>query len=182
MADNIDKYTAINSEDGNHPIKGLNCGHCPDQCEAIEYKYRATVADFHDGGDYFYRALLRKGNVTHPPLNKYLIKEYEQYVLELFGSQVSVLGPPLSLKDPRPHMKSCLEKTIRKKISKMTWMHIYFSVSINEKKRIISLISSLLGERCGEVRQDSHLRLAGSDWLLRRNCWTLCWVQSPQRG
>ena len=129
MADNIDKYTAINSNEGTNPIKGLNCGHCPDQCESIDYKYRATVADFNDGGDYFYRALMRKGNATHPPINKYLIKEYEQYVLELFGSQVSVLGPPLSLKDPRPHMKSCLEKTIRKKISKMTWMHIYFSVS-----------------------------------------------------
>ena len=111
---------------------GLNCGHCPDQCESIDYKYRATVADFNDGGDYFYRALMRKGNATHPPLNKYLIKEYEQYVLELFGRDVSVLGPPLSLKDPRPEMKSCLEKTIRKKISKMTWMHIYFSVSRNE--------------------------------------------------
>ena len=118
---------------------GLNCGHCPDQCESIDYKYRATVADFNDGGDYFYRALMRKGNATHPPLNKYLIKEYEQYVLELFGRDVSVLGPPLSLKDPRPEMKSCLEKTIRKKISKMTWMHIYFSVSRNEgREGIIS--------------------------------------------
>ena len=75
---------------------------------------------------------MRKGNATHPPLNKYLIKEYEQYVREMFGNDVKVSGPPLSLKDPRPEMKSCLEKTIRKKISKMTWMHIYFSVSRRE--------------------------------------------------
>ena len=72
--------------------------------------------------------LFRKGNSTHPPLNKQLIKEYEQYVKDIYGPEYGIDGPPEPTKDPRPEMSTCLEKTVRSKIEKMTYLHIYFQV------------------------------------------------------
>ena len=70
----------------------------------------------------------RLGDDKHPPLNKMFIKEYETYIKDIFGSDSTILGPPASKNDPRPDYFSCLEKTIRNKISKMTYLHIYFKV------------------------------------------------------
>ena len=58
-----------------------------------------------------------------------LFKEYETYIKDIFGS-VEVQGPPMASKDPRPEEASCLEKTVRNKIKKMTYLHVYFKVSL----------------------------------------------------
>ena len=52
----------------------------------------------------------------------------------MFGTAAAeVLGPPLASKDPRPEFASCLEKTVRNKINKMTYLHIYFLVNQRRK-------------------------------------------------
>ena len=78
--------------------------------------------------------LIRKGNSSHPPLNKMLFKEYETYIKDIFGS-VEVQGPPMASKDPRPEEASCLEKTVRNKIKKMTYLHVYFKVSLPKRNK-----------------------------------------------
>ena len=59
----------------------------------------------------------------------------------MFGTAAAdVLGPPLASKDPRPEFASCLEKTVRNKINKMTYLHIYFLVN---QRGCITLTSTL---------------------------------------
>ena len=74
----------------------------------------------------------RKGTDKHPTLNKGFFKEYETYIKDIFGKSIEVLGPPLASKDPRDEFANCLEKTLRNKVKKMTYLHIYFKV-INQK-------------------------------------------------
>ena len=129
-------------------FQGLKCDNCPDQCEDIDYSYTATQADFVDPKDYFLKALLRydsclaidkqkilhffifyrKGTDKHPTLNKGFYKEYETYIQDIFGKSTEIKGPPLASKDPREDFANCLEKTVRNKVKKMTYLHIYFKV------------------------------------------------------
>ena len=60
-----------------------------------------------------------------------LINEYETYVKDIFGSK-EVMGPPMASKDPRPDQATCLEKTVRNKIKKMTYLHVYYKVIDNK--------------------------------------------------
>ena len=80
---------------------------------------------FRDIGNFFYRNLFRKGTVGKPQINKPIFKEYETFFNRVFGA-VQVQGPPTEVKDPRPEEKGCMERTVRKKISKMTYLHVYF--------------------------------------------------------
>ena len=70
----------------------------------------------------------RKGTDKHPTLNKKFYKEYETYIKDIFGKSTEIKGPPLASKDPREDFANCLEKTVRNKIKKMTYLHIYFKV------------------------------------------------------
>ena len=58
-------------------------------------------------------------------INKQIYKEYETFFKRIFGS-VEILGPPVEEKDPRPEYKGCMERTVRNKISQMTYLHVYF--------------------------------------------------------
>ena len=80
---------------------------------------------FQDIGNFFYRNLFRKGTVGKPVINKQIFKEYETFFNRVFGA-VEVKGPPIAIKDPRPEEKGCMERTVRNKISKMTYLHVYF--------------------------------------------------------
>ena len=75
-------------------------------------------------GFFFYR----KGTTKQPPINKGFFKEYETYIKDVFGKSIEINGPPLASKDPREDFANCLEKTVRNKIKKMTYLHIYFKV------------------------------------------------------
>ena len=127
----------------------MTCDNCPDQCEDIDYSYTATQADFVDPKDYFLKALLRsayildisickskfyrKGNDERPTLNKGFFKEYETYIHDIFGKSVEIKGPPIASKDPRDDFAGCLEKTLRNKVKKMTYLHVYFKVIKQEE-------------------------------------------------
>ena len=78
-----------------------------------------------DPGNFFYKNLLRKPTAKKPALNKPLYKEYENYVKSYYGN-LDILGPPVQNKDPRPEQKSCMERTVRNKITKMSYIHVYF--------------------------------------------------------
>ena len=80
---------------------------------------------FQDIGNFFYRNLFRKGTAGKPQINKLIFKEYETFFNRVFGA-VQVQGPPTEIKDPRPDAKGCMERTVRNKISKMTYLHVYF--------------------------------------------------------
>ena len=106
-------------------MTGLNCENCPDECEATEYSAQISYAEFRDPGNFFYKNLLRKSTSAKPVINKALFKEYETYVKSFYGN-VDIFGPPTENKDPRPSQKSCMERTVRNKISKMSYVHVYF--------------------------------------------------------
>ena len=84
-----------------------------------------SYADFRDPGNFFFKNLLKKKTDKKPVVNKALFKEYETYAKSYFGG-IDILGPPIENRDPRPEQKSCLERTIRNKISKMSYIHVYF--------------------------------------------------------
>ena len=107
------------------PVSGLQCEECPDECESTEYSARISYADFRDPGNFFYNNLLRKGTAKKPVLNQELFKEYSVYAANYFAN-FEVNGPPVVEKDPRPEYKSCLERTIRNKVAKMSYVHVYF--------------------------------------------------------
>ena len=106
-------------------VHGLSCEDCPDQCESTEYSAQVSYAKFRDPGYFFYKNLLRKQTDQKPAINKALFKEYETFVRNYFNAD-DVTGPPVEEKDPRPEFKSCMERTIRNKISKMSYVHVYF--------------------------------------------------------
>ena len=126
MANDIAKLSALG--DGSEfrgLISGLSCPACPDECEATVYSAQVSTAKFQDIGNFFYRNLFRKGTAGKPVINKQIFKEYETFFNRVFGS-VEVQGPPTEIKDPRPEEKGCMERTVRNKISKMTYLHVYF--------------------------------------------------------
>ena len=130
MSAQIAKLSAMaTGSDDKRFIAGLSCDSCPDECESTEYTFQTSSAAFTDTADFFYKALLRKGDGKKPALNQLLFNEYEMYIKDIFGKKVSnslILGPPRATKDPRPDKKSCLETTVRNKIKKMSYLHVYF--------------------------------------------------------
>ena len=131
MAKDVVKMSALKPDTDElvHLVDGLSCPTCPDECETTKYSTQVSYADFEDTENFFYKALLRSGTPAIPTLNEGIFQEYEMYVNDIFsdkGKKISVKGPPLETKDARPHMKSCLEKTVRNKIAKMSYMHVYF--------------------------------------------------------
>ena len=130
MSAHIAKLSAMATDtDDKRFIAGLSCESCPDECESTEYAFQTSSATFVDTGDFFYRALLRKGEGKTPAINQQLFKEYELYVKDIFSAKegnVEVNGPPRANKDPRPDKKSCLETTVRNKITKMSYLHVCF--------------------------------------------------------
>ena len=103
----------------------MSCEDCPDQCESTEYSAQVSYAQFRDPGYFFYKNLLRKKTDQKPAINKDLLKEYETFVKNYYNTE-DLMGPPVEEKDPRPEYKSCMERTIRNKISKMSYVHVYF--------------------------------------------------------
>ena len=134
MSKEITKLSALQPSTGDTPdmglIEGLSCPHpCPDECEFTDYSTQVSYADFVDTGNFFYQAILRKGTKEKPAVNEALFKEYEMYVKDIFAERegiIEVKGPPVQTKDPRPSMKSCLETTVKNKIGKMSYLHVYF--------------------------------------------------------
>ena len=106
-------------------MTGLSCEDCPDECESTDYSVQVSYAKFRDPGNFFYNNLLRKKTAIKPAINKALFKEYETFTKNYFNVD-SVDGPPAQVKDPRPESKTCMERTIRNKISKMSYVHVYF--------------------------------------------------------
>jgi len=126
MANDIAKLSALGSgSNSSGLVSGLSCEACPDECESIEYSAQISYADFRDPGNFFFKNLLKKKTDKKPVVNKALFKEYETYAKSYFGG-IDILGPPIENRDPRPEQKSCLERTIRNKISKMSYIHVYF--------------------------------------------------------
>merc|ERR1712013_244421 len=97
---------------------------CQDECDSTKYTYQVSYADFKDNQDFFLHALLRRGNETLAPINKKFFAEYERYIKDTFEDQLKadddVLGPPVKSN------YSCVRKTVRNKIQKMTFLHVYF--------------------------------------------------------
>ena len=106
-------------------MTGLSCEDCPDECESTDYSVQVSYAKLRDPGNFFYNNLLRKKTAIKPAINKALFKEYETFTKNYFNVD-SVDGPPAQVKDPRPESKTCMERTIRNKISKMSYVHVYF--------------------------------------------------------
>ena len=42
---------------------------CPDECDSTKYEYQVSYADLEDNGDFFFKALLRKGTKTEKAVN-----------------------------------------------------------------------------------------------------------------
>ena len=85
-----------------------------------------------DNGDFFFKALLRKGTKTEKAVNQKFFAEYERYIKETFAKDIkskiwngTVAGPPN--KSPDPRRRNCVEQTVKNKIKKMTYLHIYFN-------------------------------------------------------
>ena len=103
---------------------------CPDECDSTKYGYQVSYAEFEDNGDFFLEALLCKGNKTSKAVNDQFFAEYERYVQDRFAKMIKpdddeawdgkVLGPPQT-------KESCVQKTVKNKIRKMTYLHVYFN-------------------------------------------------------
>lgn len=101
---------------------------CPDECDSTKYSYQVSYADFEDNGDFFFKALLRKGNKTVKAANGKFFAEYERYIKDTFSNfRGKVNGPPEKSNDPRYGKRNCVEQTVKNKIKKMTYLHIYFN-------------------------------------------------------
>ena len=132
MEKEITKMSALNPNSSTTTksfIDGLSCSSCPDECESTVYKFQVSYAEFEDNENLFYNNLFSKKCKRFPAVNEHLFKEYEKYVKAIFSNieeYVEVKGPPLKTKETRPHRKSCLETTVKNKIGKMSYVHIYF--------------------------------------------------------
>ena len=143
MSAEIAKLSAMaTGTDDKRFIAGLSCESCPDECESTEYTFQASSAKFVDTADFFYKALLRKGQGKTPAINQLLFNEYELYMKDIFGKKkgnFEIFGPPRATKDPRPDKKSCLETTVRNKIKKMSYLHVYFkTVGVTKYQRNVA--------------------------------------------
>ena len=128
MSGDIAKFSALGRSNGSDGlVSGLKCPDCPDECESTEYSAQMSYADFRDPGNFFFKNLLRKATNDKPAINKALFTEYSTYIKNYFGTLIDITGPPVPTKDPRPDQKSCLERTVQNKISKMSYIHVYFN-------------------------------------------------------
>ena len=126
MSGDITKFSALGvGEAGQDMVPGLKCEACPDECESTEYSARLSYADFRDPSSIFFNNLFRKATDQKPAVNNALYKEYEAYIKN-YISDAEVRGPPQIIKEPRLIYKSCLERTVRNKISRMSYVHVYF--------------------------------------------------------
>ena len=107
---------------------------CYDECDSTKYTYQVSTADFQDNGDFFLHALLRKGNKTVKAVNEKFFSEYQRYIQDTFVKAIrankwngNVEGPPVKSEDPREVNQNCVEQTVRNKIRKMTYLHVYFN-------------------------------------------------------
>lgn len=104
---------------------------CPDECDSLKYTSQVSYAPFEDNGNFFYESLLRKGNKTDPPISVAFFKEYQKFIKETFKKvpqsdwDRKILGPPeLSW---LPMSTGCVEQTVKNKIKKMTFLHVFFN-------------------------------------------------------
>ena len=137
MAEKIALFSARSTgTEDTHFIKSGNPDgeKCHDECDSTKYSYQVSSADFEDNGDFFLRALLRKGNKTVKAVNGKFFSEYQRYVQDTFAKLIQgkkwngrVEGPPVKSEDPRESKQNCVEQTVRNKIKKMTYLHVYFN-------------------------------------------------------
>ena len=106
---------------------------CYDECDSTKYGYQVSYGEFEDNGNFFLEALLRKGNDTSKPVNDKFFAEYERYIQDRFAKKIkptewngTVAGPPQEAW-VSPTDENCVRKTVRNKIRKMTYLHVYFN-------------------------------------------------------
>ena len=67
-------------------------------------------------------------------VNSKFFAEYKRYIQETFVDMIKskkwngkVNGPPQKSTDPRYGNRNCVEQTVKNKIKKMTYLHVYFN-------------------------------------------------------
>ena len=118
MAEKIAFFSArpTHSEDNQFIESGNPNGHtCPDECDSTEYTYQVSYADFEDNGNFFFQALLRKGNKTVKAVNRKFFAEYERFIWDTCMQMIKAkewngtgLGQPIKTATQQYNKKNCV--------------------------------------------------------------------------
>ena len=128
----INMYSARASGTNDTRLMPSNNPTCFDECDYTKYTFSLSSATLEDNENFFYQVLLDKGEDGTPPTSKRFFAEYERYVQDTFKKAITsqkwngrVEGPsvPGKFGDDR---ENCVANTVKNKIKKMTYLHVYY--------------------------------------------------------